>query len=69
MIFISATFRIHQEVARKEIEVLSKEGKTVQEIAQQFGMPKSTVQDTLGRAWSTQKFAEIWMKTKNNSKE
>ena len=37
------------KVARKQIEVLSKEGKTVREIAQQLGMPKSTVQDTLGR--------------------
>ena len=37
------------EVARKEIEVRSREGKTVREIAQQLGMPKSTVQDTLGR--------------------
>ena len=37
------------EVARKEIEVLSKEGKTVQEITQQLGMPKSAVQDNLGR--------------------
>ena len=34
---------------RKEIEVGSKDGKTVREIAQQRGMPKSTVQDTLGR--------------------
>ena len=37
------------DVVLKEIEGLSKECKTVREIVQELGMPKSTVQDILGK--------------------